>query len=187
MSMLNRERRFSSLVRAIPSVFAIAIAAACSDTSPTRPALRPAAPDASATESWTRVTFFNSHTFFVPCLAENVRFYGLVSYQYHAVENSAGGFDYHLQYRPETPNDPPFVAEGQSSGKVFYFQNGHPINISFHAAAGQVMTFIDQREIYIASDGSQLHLLSGLHVTVNANGELTVDRTMPFSVECSAG
>lgn len=122
----------------------------------------------------------------MPCLGEDVRFYGPVTYQYHSVANSAGGFDYHLIYLPETPNDPPLVAEGQSSGKVFYFPDGHRINITFHMAAGEVETLIDEREIYTAKeDGSQLHLLNGFHVTVNANGDLTVDRGTPFSIECS--
>ena len=185
MTVLKRDVLMSR-TSAVVAAIAVAVSVGCSDTQATSPRLRPSGPSLSATQSFTRVTFFNSHTFFVPCLGEDARFYGLVTYDYHSVATSDGGFDYHLIYMPQTPNSPPFVAEGQSSGKVFYFQNGHPINVSFHAAAGEVDTFIDEREIYIADDGSSLHLLSGLHMTFNANGDLTVDHITPFSVECTA-
>lgn len=186
MKNANAIRHTLAATKAALGALALATAVGCSDTQLTDPHPRPAAPSLSATGTWTRVTFFNDHTFFVPCLGENVRFYGYVPFQYHRVENAAGGFDYHIQYRPETPNSPPFVAEGLTSGTVYVYQNGHPVNVSAHAAAGSVLTVVDGNEVYIASDGSELLLSSSVHMTVNANGDLVVDRVEPMAFACSA-
>src|SRR5690348_2576812 len=126
--MRNPNARYRNLpgMKAMLGAIALTAAVGCSDTALTNPHPRPTTPNLSATETWTRVTFFNDHTFFVPCLGENVRFFGFVPFQYHYVQDAAGGFNYHIQYRPLTPNGPAFVAEGLTSGKVYQYQYGHP-------------------------------------------------------------
>lgn len=162
--------------------------AGCRDYEPTAPALSspPSVANLSgAVQVWERVTVFNDNTFFIPCLNENVRIFGFVPYQYHEVASPSGGFHFTLQYRPQTPNLPPFLAEGQTSGKVFVYSNGRPVNISFHLAAGEVRTVV-ANELYVAEDGSKLFGDSRFHYTVNANGELTVLRNVEYDLTCGS-
>lgn len=136
-----------------------------------------------AAQDWERVTIFNDHTFFIPCLNEDVRLYGYVSYQFHEVATPSGGYDFKIQYQPQNPGDPPFVAEGQTSGKVFTYNNGRPVNVSFHSAAGENQTTV-VNEMYVAADGSKLIGDATFHYTVNANGDLTDLRDVSYSLTC---
>ena len=137
----------------------------------------------AAVQDWERRTIFNDHTFFVPCLNENVRIYGYVSYQFHEVASPSGGYNFKIQYLPQNPGDPPFVAEGQTSGKVFYYNNGRPVNVSFHSAAGENQTVVVNEE-YVAADKSKLIGDATFHYTVNANGDLTDLRDVAYSISC---
>jgi len=154
-------------------------------TAPTKPTLRVAGASLDgATEDWERRQIFNDHTFFVSCLNENIRAYGYVSYQVHEVATPSGGYDFKLQYEPQRPKDPPFVIEGLTSGKVFYYSFGRPINISFHSAAGENQTVVIN-EKYVASDGSTLLGPSRYHYTVNANGELVDLKDVEYDLHCA--
>jgi len=173
--------------------FLLGIAAGCMitgcqrdlPTSPKQPALHvPAASFDGAVQDWERRTIFNDHTFFVDCLNENVRAYGYVTYQLHEVATPSGGYDFKLQYEPQRPKDPPFVIQGLTSGKVFYYDFGRAINISFHAAAGETQTVV-VNEKYTASDGSVLLGPSRYHYTVNANGELVDLHSVDYALSCS--
>jgi hypothetical protein len=119
---------------------------------------------------------------FIDCLGENVRAFGEVPFQYHEVTSTSGNFSYHLQVRPATPNGPPFFIQGQTSGKLFRYKNGLPANESFHLGPGEVFTFVTV-ETYVAEDGDRLVGKHHSHVTVNANGELTVS-WLKDSFEC---
>ena len=172
------------------TLFVVLGFAACRDNEPTAPLspsrqFAPAASLSGAVQGWERVTIFNDHTFFVPCMNEDMRFYGWVPYQYHEVATPSGGFDFNLQYRPETPNSPVFVAEGLTSGKVFTYSNGRPVNVSFHLAAGEVQTVVSN-ELYVAADGSKLFGDSRFHYTVNANGELTGLTNVEYEITCGS-
>ena len=166
---------------------AVIVLASCrsdSLTSPRNPSLSVAgASFDGAVQDWVRRTIFNDHTFFIPCLNERVRFYGYVSYQLHEVATPSGGYDFKLQYQPQNPGDPPFVAQGQTSGKVFYYNNGRPVNISFHSAAGENQTVVVNEE-YVAADGSKLIGDATFHYTVNANGDLVDLRDVAYSITC---
>jgi hypothetical protein len=72
---------------------------------------------------------------------------------------------------------------GLSSGKLYQYSNGFPINESFHLAAGEVHS-VQGRERYVAADGSKLLNTFVLHATVNANGVLTVSRLVSTGLTC---
>ena len=80
-------------------------------------------------------------------------------------------------------NQPPFFAVVESSGKVYQWQNGHPVNQSFHQAAGETFSY-HVRGSYVADDGDKLIGTFHLHLTTNANGELVVDRVSDSGWEC---
>jgi hypothetical protein len=156
----------------------------CQDSVPTEaPSVKAVPPTASAAQSWERSSFFVDNVFFVDCLGENVRAFGEVPFQYHEVTSSSGNFSYHFQLRPFTPNSPPFLIQGQTTGKLFRAKHGIPGNESFHLGPGEVFTFVIN-ETYVAEDGDRLVGKLNLHLTVNANGELTVSRLEMGPLEC---
>ena len=156
----------------------------CQDAVPTEaPSVKAVSPTASAAQSWERSSFFVDQVVFIDCLGENVRAFGEVQFQYHEVTTSAGNFSYHFQLRPATPNGPAFFIQGQTSGKLFRYKNGLPGNESFHLGPGEVSSFVTV-ETYVAEDGDRVVGKVRFHVTVNANGELTVSRDEDESFRC---
>ena len=154
----------------------------CEDPAPTEAPSVKVVPTLSAAQSWERSSFFVDNVVFIECLGENVRAFGEVLFQYHEVTTSSGNFSYHFQFRPATPNTPPFFVQGLTSGKLFRYKNGLPANESFHLGPGEVFTFVTL-EMYVAEDGDRLVGSFRVHLTVNANGELTVSR-LEESFEC---
>ena len=151
-----------------------------------REAVAPAtvsAPRFAATSDWTRSSFFFEITVPVPCRGTLVRFHGEIPFMWHQVTTASGVYNYHYQIPPQTPFGPPYVGEEQGTGIVFLYKNGHPINESFHLAAGEIYQLND-RELYIAPNGDKLVAIFARHLTVNANGELVVDRMIPLGFEC---
>jgi hypothetical protein len=167
--------------RVVPLTLAVLVLG-CQDQ-PTEPAsVKAIVRTVNAAQSWERSSFFVDDVVFIDCLGENARAFGEVRFQYHEVATSSGNFSYHLQLRPATPNGPPFFIQGQASGKLFRYKNGLPANESFHLGAGEVITFVTT-EVYVAEDGDRLVGKHHSHVTVNANGELTVS-WLKDSFEC---
>jgi hypothetical protein len=152
---------------------------ACGDTSgPTsRSALAPTrgTVNASDNSTWTPSTVVTDVTYFVPCLGESLHLYGLTFIEQHQTTSSSGNLQTHIHLLPQTPNLPPFTATGVSTGRVFTYSNGHPINIIIILGPGQVFTAVD-KELYHASDGTDLYFVGQIHFTVNANGVVTVNR-----------
>jgi hypothetical protein len=136
-----------------------------------------------AESAWERSSFTVDGVQPCACLGEDVRFFGEVSFQYHEVTSGSGNFQFKWQAAPVTPNGPQFYVQGQTSGKLFQYRNGAPLNQSVHVGPGEVESFIDY-EIYVAEDGTKLYVIFSVHTTVNAKGELIVERIDPFSVEC---
>jgi len=160
------------------------LAGGCQDPVATEaPSVKAVSPTASAAQSWERSSFFVDQVVFIDCLGENVRAFGEVQFQYHEVTTSAGNFSYHFQLRPATPNGPAFFIQGQTSGKLFRYKNGLPGNESFHLGPGEVSSFVTV-ETYVAEDGDRVVGKVRFHVTVNANGELTVSRDEDESFRC---
>lgn len=113
-----------------------------------------------------------------------MRFFGEVPFQYHEVTSSSGNFTFHQQLSPVTPNTPQFSATGQTSGQVFWYRNGGPINfMEVHLSVGSVTTTVDN-EVYVASNGDRLNASFQLHETVNANGVVTVLKVEPTNFQC---
>jgi hypothetical protein len=185
MKKLRRSRNVTAhaLVVWLPILGAGFLIGGCQDSAPTEAPSVKDVPTVSAAQSWERSSFFVDQVLFIDCLGENVRAFGEVLFQYHEVTSSSGNFSYHLQFRPATPNTPPFFIQGQTSGKLFRYKNGLPANESFHLGPGEVYTF-GTVETFVAEDGDRLVGKVNIHVTINANGELTVSRMEPESFRC---
>ncbi len=139
-----------------------------------------------ASPDWTRMEIWvDNPAVYVDCLGENVHFYGWVPIQWHQVTSASGNYNYHFQYRPVTPKDPPFYAETES-GTLYLYKNGGPINESFHeATVGSVYHFVDF-ETYVAVDSKDSFKNKFMvQVTVNANGDLTAEHGKPWEFVCT--
>lgn len=139
-------------------------------------------PHFAAAQSWERGSFTADNTVFVPCLGENVRFFGPVPFQFHTVRTPSGTFNSKFQLRPGAVS-PPFFAHALTSGQVYEFANGGTYNETFHSAVGEVFRF-KINETYIAEGGDRLEADAFVHVTVNANGEVAVEKIEPFAFTC---
>ena len=143
-----------------------------------------AAPAFQAASDWTRGSFvFDFPGIFVACRGETMHFYGEVLYQMHQVTSASGVYNYFFQLSPQTPNNPPYYAVGEISGKVYLYKNGGPLNESFHLAVGEVHTYLD-RETYVAENGDRLNVAITFHVTTNANGQLTAEKFEDSGYQC---
>lgn len=141
-------------------------------------------PEFAATSDWTRLSFlFDFPGVFVACRGETMHFYGEVPYQWHQVTSASGVYNYHFQLSPATPGSPPYYGVGETSGTVYLYKNGGPLNESFHLAAGEVHTYLD-REAYVAENGDRLIVNRTFHITTNANGQLTVNKFEDTGYQC---
>ena len=167
-------------------LFALVPVAGCGEPSSAAPQFRAETSRSSGAAEQNRVrgTFFNSHTFYVDCLGEDVRFFGDVEYTSHEVTTGSENYEVHFHYGPFTPNNTPFVAEGQSSGTIFSLRYGVNVKAMVRSGPGEGQAVVE-KEVYIAADGRQLFLTYVLHLTVNANGELTVFNEEPLSITCA--
>lgn len=139
--------------------------------------------DGAGTE-WEQGSFYvDSPGVFVPCLGETVHFFGEVVYKRHAVTTPSGGTSYKYQEVALNSNQPPYFAVVESTGKVYRWQNGHPLNVSFHQATGETLS-VHVRGSYVADDGDKLIGTFHMHLTTNANGELVVNRVYDSGFEC---
>ncbi len=133
-------------------------------------------PGNGAVTQWERDSFqVDNPGLFIPCLGEEVRFFGEVPYKRHTVTSASGNTSYHFQLTPVTPNQPPFTGVGNVSGTVWHYQNGLPINESFHLGPGEVLN-VQVRESYYTDNGDRLTSNIRIHFTTNAGGELVVSR-----------
>lgn len=168
-----------------PCLIAAVLVVGCDSNTPTeQPTDVIGSPAFSANQEWIRGELDPDNTIYVDCLGENVRFYGEAPfpYQWHRVTSASGVFNYHFQIRPATPNLPDFYGE-TASGKLYIYKYGGPINESFHSGPNESGTVID-KETYVAENKDRLLAEFGYHYTINANGDLTVDRVTPFNVVC---
>jgi len=168
-------------MRRLLAVLALgAVVVACSEqaTSPNP------TPSFSATTNWERGSFsYTSPLIYVDCLGEDVQFSGEIPYQSHSVVSASGNTSIIFQYRPVTPHGPPYAGIGQTSGTIYWYKNGLPVNVSHHVGPGEVYTFTDH-EVYVADNGDKLFVEAQLHLTFNANAELTSYREVPNSTQC---
>ena len=163
-------------------------ATACTDaTGPvTSRSLAPAGPAFSASDNSTWVYSSSSADYVrndVYCLGEPMHFFGSSAFRYHEVSSNAGNFHYHFQFLPQTPNLPPFIGVGLTTGRVFTYKNGGPYNEVYHIGPGESITVV-ANETYIGSDGTTLGDTYRLHISENANGVITVEREVPVVFTC---
>jgi hypothetical protein len=139
-------------------------------------------PVLTADQNWVRSSFDVDNTVFVPCLRENVRFFGPVPFQFHTVRTTSGTFNSKFQLRPGAVS-PPFFGHALASGTLYEFANGGTYNETFHSAAGEVFRF-KIHETYLSEGGDRLEASAFVHVTINANGDVTVQKIEPFAFTC---
>lgn len=133
-------------------------------------------PTFAATTDWSRgVMFLDFPGIPIACRGENHHFFGETPYRQLEVTDASGGYHYRFQFAPVTPNDAPYLSVGETSGQVFVYKNGLPINETLQLGPGEVYVYND-REMYVAENGDKLTVSLRIHVTVNANGDLVVDR-----------
>jgi len=171
--------------RLLSLVIGVVLLASCRDAAPTGLPAAAATPalGTGADQGWVRSSAFLDATYFVACLGEDVRFFGDVAFQVHEVTSASGNVGFHVQVRPITPLGPPFLAVGQTSGRVFRARPGQPIIEMAHLAAGEVRHLV-QNEVYVAENGDRFLASAELHLTVNANGVVTVSRFEPYAFTC---
>ena len=169
-------------------LMAAALAFGCNDATGPVPSrsLAPGGPAFSASDNSTWIYSSDYVDYFrndIYCLGEPVHVYGSSLFRYHEVTSDAGNFQYHVQFLPQTPNGPPFVVVGLTTGRVFTYKNGGPFNQVYHLGPGESITVI-ANETYTGSDGTTLGDTYRLHITNNANGVVTVVREVPVEFTC---
>ena len=136
-----------------------------------------------AETTWERDSYYVDLIATIPCLGEDVHIFGEVPYTRHMVTTPSGNTSYTYRLPPLSPKGPQFSAVGEISGTVYQYLNGHPLNESFTAAAGETHTF-RITEVYRSEDGGQFSGTFAFHTVVNANGELKVDRAEIVDYHC---
>lgn len=165
----------------LTTLAALAFVAVSCDSTPVEPPgveAEASAPLFMANQGWVYGSFDVDFVTNVSCLGEDVRFYGYVPYKLHRVFKSSGGYSDFFALEPATPNLP-FLAEGMSSG-IVWKARGSTNPQSYRVGPGEV-THVTITETYISKDGPTLRSMGGMHITVNANGEVTV--SSPFVAE----
>jgi hypothetical protein len=159
---------------------------ACTDQEPVAPDAN-VTPLFSATSTWTYASLFLDFVYtdgVNTCVGEGWHGYGEVPYRMHEVSNGSGGYSYHIQFLPTTPWGPQYSLTGLTSGTVWWLKNGGGLyNESFHINKGQVYRY-KYHETYKSEDGDKLFNDGSMHLTVNANGELVVERLEYLGLRC---
>ena len=137
--------------------------------------------DAGATSTWTNGSFFQDVTGAADCIGQDpyVHFYGEIQYMLHEVTSPSGNTQSHLQFRPITPDGPQFYAQELPSGRLYTLNDGLPVNQVFHFGPNQTFSYVE-RDIYtnVADPHDKWQAKFRVHVTLNANGDVTAERTL---------
>ncbi len=117
-----------------------------------------------------------------PRIGEIVLFTGRINYFLRATTTSSGNVDTILKFI----YDPAVHLVGQTSGTVWMIDptNTRPVYILLVHGNGLV-TQNAEHEFYTDAAGARLLLLRNYHVTVDANGNITVSRDPPY--DCIGG
>jgi hypothetical protein len=169
----------------LSSLAALALVAVSCDTTPVEPPrveAEAAVPPFKANQVWVESSFFADNVTPAPCLGEDLRFYGEVPYRWHRVWNSAGRYSDFLYLEPST-SQLPFLAEGMLSG-IVWEARGATDPAMYRAGPGEVIHAII-RENYISNDGPNFRATGAEHLTINANGDVTVSGAFTFEIVCT--
>jgi hypothetical protein len=163
-------------------LIAAALVVGCDRNTPTeQPTEAIAAPAFSADQNWVSGSFYQDSYGYARCPGEVMHWYGEVQWRYHQVTSNSGTYSYHFQLLNWAQN-PPFYGEGTVSGKLFQFKGG-PLNESFVAGPGEVYRWVSI-EKYVADNGDWFRCQSSYHITVNANGDLSIEKGDPVDCKC---
>lgn len=163
-------------------LIATALVLGCDRNTPTeQPTEAIAAPAFSAEQNWVSGVFHQNSYQYLRCPGEVMHLYGGVPWRYHQVTSNSGTYSYHFQLLGWAQG-PPFYAEGTVSGKLFQFKAG-PYNESFSAGPGEVFHWVS-REKYVADNGDWFQCQASYHITVNANGDLSVEKRDLVDCKC---
>jgi hypothetical protein len=111
----------------------------------------------------------------VPCLEETLRVVADWPIRSREIWTPSGGYHFAFQYPPATPsNGGHYLLIGESTGRIYYSQNGMPAHDTIHLGPGEVYRW-RSHERYVSNDGIRLMLDQHIIYTVNANGELVTE------------
>jgi hypothetical protein len=111
------------------------------------------------------------------CVGEPWHVHGRAPYSVHEVSDGAGGYRYFVRFAPPARWEEPLSLTGLWTSRVWWLKNAEPeLTIEFAIGPGQVYTSL-YHEMYETADRQRLYSEGRYHFTMNANGELTVDRT----------
>lgn len=152
--------------------------------------LRPefAATSGGASSTWTRGSILVDGTGFIDCLGEDAHFFGEELFILHQVTSASGVTQSFFQFSPITPSGPQFSLQGLTSGRLYQLQDGLPINQVFQFGPDSTFTYVE-KDVYVnvADKFDKVTFVLRSHVTLNANGKVTVDRSISSGPVCSVG
>jgi hypothetical protein len=163
-------------------MLSIAVLAACGDSGqPLAPSTAPRAPLASAQTETTNEFVPVSFTQFVSCAnggaGEDVLVEGTAHEVFHVTETPSGLFRVHFH-----GNFQGVSGTGLTTGDTYRVTD--VANAHLHLGPGVTDTFSETYALVGPGPDNNLTIRETYHVTINANGELTVARDT-FTVECS--
>ena len=164
----------------VMSAAAVVLAAACSQDVTSVPADRSVllAPATAGTEVNDKDPF--SFVVFVPCAngcaGETVPLDGFLHTLINVRSNANGGFGLKLHFQPQG-----VTGVGSVTGDKYQATGVTQQNANVNAAV--TVTFVNNFRVIGQGPGNNFLVHENAHVTVNANGETTVDHDN-FSIEC---
>jgi hypothetical protein len=106
-----------------------------------------------------------------PCNGETIAFDGYLHETWHLTVDDNGGFHFRLQINPQN-----VVGEGLTTGATYRFSGTVNEVQNFQSAQEAAnFTFIDQHRYIARGVSGNTVMQERYHVTVNANGDVTVD------------
>lgn len=141
-----------------------------------------------ASSTWTRGSLFVDGTGFIDCLGEDVRIFGEERFILHQVTSASGVTQSFLQFTPITPRGPEISLQGLTSGKLYQLQDGLPVNQVFQFGPDSTFSYVE-KDVYVnvADKLDKVTFVLKSHVTLNANGNVTADRSVSSGAVCSVG
>ena len=141
-----------------------------------------------ASSTWIRDSIFQDGTGFIDCLGEDVRNWGEDLYILHQVTSASGVTQSFFQFSPITPGRSPISLLGLTSGRLYQLHDGLPVNQVFQFGPDSTFSYVE-KDVYVnvADRFDTVTFVFKSHVTLNANGKVTVDRSVSSGPVCSVG
>ena len=141
-----------------------------------------------ASSTWTRGSIFVEGTGFIDCLGEDAHFFGEDRFVLHQVTSASGVTQSFFQFTPIRPGGSEISLQGLTSGRLYQLQDGLPVNQVFQFGPDSTFSYVE-KDVYVnvADKFDKVTFVLKTHVTLNANREVTADRTVSSGPVCSVG